>query len=201
MENKTFIDDQDYSNFSFINRKRLKEEREVMNKQGLEMISRSNKFGGIYYKDKSGKKFSRKAFLSIVEAFRQKEKRAKEIEATLLVTKNQEVVADLQKELINLREQINDLKKQVITKSPISDLSTQKLIIEVEQNPNIDLSKQIESEPEISKEEVSDVKTDEKKVEEIKKENGSSDNKGGLPKWVIPALIVGGIAFYLFRKK
>jgi hypothetical protein len=195
-----FIDDNNYSNLTMSDEflKNIRENRKDKDVLIKELKLKKGRFG---FRSPNGTFISKGALASILEAYRQKKKREEEIKATLQVVKSQEAYNDLQKELISLQKQLASMQSDLLKKSNLSTEATQKLIVQINQNPNIEVSKQLETIDEIPKEVVEDAKKDEKIVEDIKTENGASDNKGGLPKWVLPTLIIGGIAYFLFRKK
>jgi tellurite resistance protein len=202
MEN-TFIDDTNYSNFNWRDLFPITKAKDVIvNTTTIGQLNerfidprRVNKNNAIIGKSSF---LSKTMIASILEAYRQKQKRKQEIEATLQVTKSQEAYNELQKELIALKKQMASMQSDLLKKSSLSTQATQKLVTQIEENPDIEVSKQLETIPEIPNEVVDSQKQDEKKVEEIKSDNGASTNK-----WVKPALIVGGIAlaYYFFVKK
>jgi tellurite resistance protein len=202
MERKTFIDDTNYSNFSFRNLFPItKVKDDVVDTTTIGQFH--NKF--IYPRNANNNNqivaksslLSKTMFASILEAYRQKQKRKQEIDATLQVTKSQDAYNKLQNELIALEKQIASMQSDLLKKSSLSTEATQKIVTQIEQNPDIEVSKQLETIPEIPKEVVENQKQDEKKVDEIKNDTTPTKN------WTKPLLLILsiGVVFYLIKNK
>ena len=80
-------------------------------------------------------------------------------------------------------------KNKSIQSSNLSKQATDLLIVQVENNPEVEISNQLKEIDEVSKDAIEDVKKDE--------------NNSNQPKYLKPILVIGGllVIYYLFIKK
>jgi hypothetical protein len=214
MEKNTFFDDINYSNFNFRDLFPITRTKDIFISTSTPSIASNqlirdrnskkefyngltrNEFITWYRKNKNN--FGRNKF---IRAYREKKKREQEILYNIQISKSKEAYNELQKELALLQTDLYNLKLKSEKEIPLPPQITQTLIAKIDENPNVEITKQLDSIPEISNEVVDNVVKEDKIVEDVKSNNGASNTPKKTTNWLLPTIVIIGIAYFVFKKK
>ena len=198
MEKNTFFDDINYSNFTFRDLFPITRTKDIFISTSTPSIA-SNQL----IRDRNSKKefyngLTRNKFII---AYREKKKREQKILYNIQISKSKEAYNELQKELALLQTDLYNLKLKSEKEIPLPPQITQTLIAKIDENPNVEITKQLDSIPEISNEVVDNVVKEDKIVEDVKSNNGASNTPKKTTNWLLPTIVIIGIAYFVFKKK
>jgi hypothetical protein len=136
---------------------------------------------------------------AVLKKLQNQAREKKQRELALEKAKTQSEMDALRQQIQKLKADIESTKQELQQKSQVPAPQVERIVENIENQPQVKIETQIE---EVASQVVDEATSSTQEGEQSPViEKPTAIKQAGLPKWLLPALIIGGVAYFVMRKK